>query len=215
MSAKTLKLLDKINRIAGGCDLDSLSKLEYDLLLQYVRDFYEAISDYNTDLPVNESESVKQHYYNEDTQATSTLMPPAKMDVEEYYIVANTESKVNQDVKPDEVKKIPCISDLESHGGSLNDKLKSTSANEIHKKLSSKPLKELVDLNKKFVIVNELFNGDQEAFAATVKAIDSYTDFNSAQSFVQSSVAEKYGWDESVQSVRMFNKLIRQKFGVE
>jgi hypothetical protein len=42
---------------------------------------------------------------------------------------------------------------------------------EIHKKLASKPLRELIDFNKRFAIVNELFKGDTAKFQQTVSAL--------------------------------------------
>jgi hypothetical protein len=95
--------------------------------------------------------------------------------------------------------------------GSLNEKLKTASGTEIHKKLAVKPLKELIDLNKRFVLVNEFFKGNNDAYTAAITHIDTLPDYDAAFEFVSNELA----WDESKQSTRMLSKLIRIKFGVE
>jgi len=107
------------------------------------------------------------------------------------------------------------INDNIKPSGSLNEKLKTSSVTEVHKKLASKPLKELIDLNKKFVLLNELFKGNTEAYSAAIAHIDSLNDHESAQSFINTQLISNYAWDDSKQSTRMFYKLVRMKFGLE
>jgi hypothetical protein len=88
------------------------------------------------------------------------------------------------------------------------------SAKEVHHQLSNKPLRELIDLNKRFVIINELFGGSAEAFSKTIHQIDSFDDFAVAESFIHSQPAAQYAWVESSPTVKLFWELVRQKFGV-
>ena len=85
----------------------------------------------------------------------------------------------------------------------------------MHKKLASKPLKELIDLNKRFVLLSELFKGNSEAYAAAISHIDTLPDYETAVSFINSQLVTNYFWDETKQSTRMFTKLVKLKYGVE
>ena len=94
---------------------------------------------------------------------------------------------------------------------SLNQRLKPATT-EVHKKLAIKPLKELIDLNKRFVLVNELFKGDSSLFADTIQQIDGYSDYISANAFI---ISQNFDWEENSQAYRLFRKLVKQKFGEE
>jgi hypothetical protein len=141
---------------------------------------------------------------------------------EEKVVVAKAEVKevkVEPKVEPRVEKKAQTVSSSINEtikaGSTLNEKLKTSSAVEIHKKLGSKPLKELIDLNKKFVLLNELFKGNAEAYASAIAHIDSLSDYESAETFISTQLAANYFWDEGKQSTRMFTKLVKMKFGVE
>jgi hypothetical protein len=112
------------------------------------------------------------------------------------------------------VEKVTSINESIQHPGSLNEKLRSA-GKEVHKKLASKPLKDLIDLNHRFTLLNELFKGNAVAFSNAINHIDELSDFNSANSFIQTQLAANYYWDENSQTTLLFVKLVKQKFGVE
>jgi hypothetical protein len=112
-------------------------------------------------------------------------------------------------------EKTTSINESILHPGSLNEKLKTTSGKEVHKRLASKPLKDLIDLNHRFILLNELFKGNAEAFSGTVNHIDSLNDFNAAWSFIQDEFVATQHWDANAHSTIMFVKLVKQKFGLE
>ncbi len=97
---------------------------------------------------------------------------------------------------------------------SINEKLK-TSSQEVHRKLSTKPLKDLIDLNKKFILQNELFKGSSDAFSKAITHIDQLNDYEQARAYVSNELSPEYGWDTGSQALRLLVKLVKQKFGVE
>lgn len=212
MNSKTIELLDKINRLAGSGNLTDLSNLEYDLLKEYTRNFYDMLLDERMS-PVRLNNTLIENKADTDIQPNSVVVvtEPVKIAME----LNETIAEVKPDIIKQEVRTERSISEMVENAESLNDRLKSASTVEIHKKLSSKPLKELIDLNKKFVFLNELFQGDFAVFSDAIARIDSFSEFTMAESFVKMEYATKYKWDESTQSVRLFYKLMRQKFGVE
>jgi hypothetical protein len=251
-SSKIPELLEKINRTAKDADFKQLAKLDYDLLMQNLRDLYEAIDEARNN-PANEEVIVtvpqpvrkKLLNPNEGILLTNEVAPPAPEVKTEQPVVQKTvtptpvvtEVKQQQlaeppvekvvvkepvvqvtEKKPEPVNKtttpVTSINEKIQGSTSLNDKLKAGTT-EIHRRLSVRPLKDLIDLNKRFVIQNELFKGNADAMAAAVQFIDSAQDITTAETYLNNEVAPKLAWDETSQAVRMFRKLVKQKFGEE
>lgn len=237
--SKISELLEKVNRLAAT---DNLSLLEIDLLKQHLRDLYDVVSDMsitgdntsnskpevkpavtvtkrtlnpNQNILLNEEPVVKKEKEllvitpttaEKEFEATPTIIEPVKQKKEEPVVKA--------EVKQKETVSKSSINESVESVSSLNEKVKSGSK-EVHRKLSTKPLKDLIDLNKKFILLNELFKGNSEAFSAAIRHIDSVADYAAAEAFIKTELHTNYFWDESSQSVRMFMKLVKQKFGEE
>ncbi len=234
-ASKVSDLLEKISKAIKNPDFPIISKLEYDLLMQQLRELYDELDSLKTQdghqvtdkikvievkveetqraeevpvkttlhankgLLIDESQPVKQ---TPAASTESTTLKVAKEMVEAKLGASretNTRSTINESVKSQ---------------SSLNEKLK-TAGKEVHKKLATKPLKDLIDLNKKFVLLNELFKGNAEAYSSAIAHIDSLEEYSEAESFIRSQLMSNYFWDESAVVTRMFMKLVKQKFGTE
>ena len=80
--------------------------------------------------------------------------------------------------------------------------------------LSGKDLKSLIDLNKQHVLTRELFDGDAAAFQTAISHINSCATIEAAFEYIKTTLMPKYQWNSELQSTRLFDKLVRQKFGV-
>ena len=240
-SSKINELLGKINRTIENSAFPEVSKIELDLLKQHVRNLYDEIDTVtaNTSAKPEATETTKQ-----DTEKEFIKKPimrandnmflneqqPAAGKVAEFLkraMVVTPEEKPIEQKQVTEEKPIvkaakketpvvaASINESIKSTGTLNEKLKTSSTAEMHKKLASKPLKELIDLNKRFVLLSELFKDNTEAYSAAIAHIDTLPDFESAQTFIKDQLVANYYWDETKQSTRMFVKLVKMKFGVE
>ena len=234
-SSRILDLLDKINSGIKRADLQNLSQIEYDSLMQHLRSLYEelyqqrkenaftmapndldkitsAIENLETEkLPSKKTFLSNQHLLLTDSQHAKK--EPVEAQNKES-ISHRTETSIKPTEKPEKKQLHSSINENVTNTGSLNEKLKHNSGNEMHKKLSTKPLKDLIDLNKRFVLLTELFKSNAEAFSAAIHHIDSLDNYPAAETFIQSQLASNYYWDQSSQSARLFMKLVKQKFGV-
>jgi len=209
MRSKVSDLLDKINRLANPAAITEFSPLELDLLKQYLRDLYQELDSMKNG---KRAENIKAEVI-ETIQPQPVLIGEKQKEVivmpkVEEPVVVKAETKVKPTVKS-------TINEIVQSTESLNSKLKATTAKEVHHKLSTKPLKELIDLNKRFVVVNELFKGNSDAFAQAVQDIDSAENYNSAESIIRKQFADVHQWDESSETVKLFFKLVKQKFGAQ
>ncbi len=206
MHSKVSSLLEKVNRLTGQSTFPGISTLEYDLLLQHLRELYEELSllkEGNTTGGIKEevSETV------EAISVAPLLKEPEKTVKQEEPVIVKSEPQIKPNQKSS-------INEVNRPGESLNSKVKMNSK-EVHHKLSTKPMKELIDLNKRFVVVSELFKGDADACAKAIHQIDVSENYTSAESYIRSTLFPTYNWNESSETVKLFLSLLKQKFGVE
>ena len=231
--SKISDLLEKINATLKKSEVSKMPQIEYDILMQHLRGLYEELhqlrnepvqtvqQDYSgNDSAENEIQElqrlhIKKTFYTNDHLLIHDVQPSKNEAViQEASTKATTETVTQPVEKPERISKLSSINDNIKLTGSLNEKLKSGSGNEVHNKLSSKPLKDLIDLNNRFVLLNELFKGNAEAFSAAVVHIDTLDNYASAESFIQSQLVTNYYWEQSSQTVKLFMKLVKQKFGI-
>lgn len=220
MRSNVSELVEKINAIASGGNLTGLSRIELDLLQQYLRSLYEEVENaknrpaHSITPPVKQEVTPKAEVEQESIQPELLIAAVNEPKTEKVVITETLpKEEVISPVKEEKAVK-GALNEVIKSGGGLNEKLKATSK-EIHRSLSHKPMKDLVDLNKRIVFVNELFNGDIDAFNTAVGNIDRVEDFEGAQQYIREQLMEKYKWNETAQSTRLFLKLTRQRFGVE
>jgi hypothetical protein len=211
MHSKVSELLNKINGLTKRPEFPQLSELEYDLVMQYLRDLYqelsllrdtklqrsqeiEAIGLFKAEQRIGSTKIEKEEDSARITPKDSTVI------ISETPVKSDIHSSLNEVIRP---------------GETLNSKLKATPAKEIHHKLSSKPMKDLIDLNKRYVVVNELFKGDAEACAKAIQHIDASESYASAEVYTHSTLIPAYQWNESSETVKLFLSLVKQRFGVE
>lgn len=200
------------------------SVLERDMLLQHLREMYDEV------LSMNESKSMPERQdpkiVPKATGFESRLGTITRLPNENLIMQERTETKEIKTVnKEDAVSvadtqiqtdvKTPTINERTSQSSSLNQKLKQGSAKEVHRVLSSKPLRELIDFNKRIALVNELFKGNSEAFTNAINQIDSFREYEEAEKFVVHELLTHYQWDNTGQTTRLFLKLVKQRFGEE
>lgn len=273
--ANVLQLLEKINRTAQRINNPGLGKLEYDLLMQHVRDLYDELDTLRNGKPIiAEPASTKQV---EQLTTTEHIQPEElilhKPIVQESIVMNDTTetvvsvSKANEDIRCDvvyqpvvkheqpiiefinepavEIKYEPLqqpikqepvavleeqavvshtpITDKVEQTVPINERIKgSTDLNErwrgatteVHQRFAMKPMKDMIDLNRRIAFVNELFKGNAEELNKAIQTIDAATDYEVAKAYVN-SLARTWNWYESSQSAKLFVKLVKQRFGME
>lgn len=283
--ANVLELLEKINRSANKLGNTELSKLEYDLLMQQVRDLYDALDTLRHAKPAV-IPAVQQQVIVEETvkpvgiveqppvaqqsiaPAVATVLPvveeapvveqivskpvekPIIEFIQEPVVEVKHEPIVQEPVRqePIVVKQQPVteqkpvytepvavleeepilishtpITDKVEQAVPINERIKGTAdlnerwkgaTTEIHQRLAIKPMKEMIDLNRRIAFVNDLFRGNADEMNKAVQAIDNAQDYEVAKAYVN-NLARTLSWYESSQSAKLFVKLVKQRFGEE
>ena len=213
MRSKISELLEKINRLANS---SKLTTIDIDLLKQHVRDLYEVV------IVLTPEEALKPLV--KETVKPEPVVAPVPLKEEELKPVVKEMVKdapviISAPVKEKEEKPIArkkaSINESTSAQNTLNEKLKPSGKSELHQQLAVKPLKELININKQFVLVRELFGGDTDAFAKAVDTIDSAAHYEEAENYIHKELFVTHNWGATAQPTRLFIKLVKQKFGVE
>lgn len=82
-------------------------------------------------------------------------------------------------------------------------------------KLKDTPIKELVkaiSISKKFEFINELFQGNAEAYKACIAAIESSGSFEKAANYIETNIADSYAWEENEDLAAEFFLLVKRRF---
>ncbi|MBA4197295.1 MAG: hypothetical protein C0459_07035 [Chitinophaga sp.] len=103
------------------------------------------------------------------------------------------------------------ISDTEQ---SLNDKLKEEKT-EIANMLQGSPVRDLkkaVGINDKYLIINDLFRGDEIMYERSIKTINGFTIYPEAEFWIKRELKTKLGWNDDNETVQLFETLVKRRF---
>lgn len=103
---------------------------------------------------------------------------------------------------------------FEQEGSSLNDKFQLSINKGLNEKTSQGDLKKSIDFNRQFVFIQELFNNDATAYMKAIEHLNNCATLEDAFAYLNKEVVHFYKWRPELQSVKLFEKLVRQKFGV-
>ena len=202
-----------------------IAAIEKDLLLEKLRKLYEVVKNdltndnKKTDLqtetleeilciekiePAKETMSLEQQQVATVVQKNEPLIPLKKEVLKQENIAVEQNVKTGGSLN--EVFSKPITS--------LNQQLETLTAG-LNEKLAAKDLKTLIDLNKQFVLTNELFAGNSNAFLEAVNHINQLETIEIAFAYITDKLQPQYQWKKEWQATRLFDKLVRQKFGVQ
>ncbi len=128
---------------------------------------------------------------------------------------------INQDfpeklAEPDEIKEVVSLNNVIKNNEyiELNDQLKEERV-EVIAKLEETPIRDLrkaISINDKYLFANTLFRGDENMYERSIKTINSFSIYPEAQYWIQRELKVKLGWEESDDTVKHFDHLIKRRF---
>lgn len=99
---------------------------------------------------------------------------------------------------------------------SLNDALQApkTEVSDALKELPVKDLRKAININDRFLFINELFQGDEVMFDRSIKTINSFTAYSEAEFWVRRELKTKLGWNDKDEVVKQFDHLVKRRFRI-
>jgi hypothetical protein len=101
-------------------------------------------------------------------------------------------------------------------GDSLNEKLKQAKM-ELSDALQDVPIKDLkkaININDRFLYINELFRGDEVMYERSIKTINSFAIYPEAEYWIKRELKLKLGWDDRMPIVKQFDQLVKRRFSI-
>lgn len=99
---------------------------------------------------------------------------------------------------------------------SLNDKLKSSSSyKQVADNITASPIKDLrkaIGVNDRYLLINELFRGDQTMYDRSIKTINGFNIYAEAEFWIKRELKLKLGWNENSEAVTLFDQLVKRRF---
>lgn len=98
---------------------------------------------------------------------------------------------------------------------SLNDSLKQEKkdiATKLTETAGLKDLSKAIDINEKFLFINDLFRGDRNMYERSIKTINECSGLDEADYWIGRELKIKLGWQENNDTVKQFYQLVRKRF---
>jgi hypothetical protein len=74
-------------------------------------------------------------------------------------------------------------------------------------------LKKSIGINEKFSFINELFDGDLNAYNSAIEKLNGSNNFDEAITFLQTELIVKYNWNGESESFLKLRDLVDRRFG--
>ena len=223
-------LLEKIHALFKNMSADSedVSEIEKDLMRAYLRQFYEHFLPHEEErheplpssLPLERKEKKKVEVLKTDEEIEikshspkeeAPLRPPAPR-----VIVVEEEEEEPVEVRP-VVEKPQKKKYVAEDAEDIDTLFEHHQATELSEKLSELPIQDLskaMGLNEKIFTINELFDGDQEAFKQSIQVLNGFHSFEEAKNYLVQEIAIRYNWalPERKNKAKNFIKLVRRRY---
>ncbi|MDP1844982.1 MAG: hypothetical protein Q8K64_16325, partial [Sediminibacterium sp.] len=82
-------------------------------------------------------------------------------------------------------------------------------------KLEETPIRDLrkaISINDRYLFAHMLFRGDENMYERSIKTINSFSIYPEAQYWIQRELKVKLGWQESNETVKHFDQIIKRRF---
>lgn len=220
-------LLEKINAMWRNINATpgTISPIERDLMLGYVRQLYEVFLALQQGQPAQPPMAPPAPA--PQPQPRPVVAPPTPAPPREAPTVVAPPPKPVQTIQPPPPKmetppppkpapqpaKAPTTSrPASAYSGLFNRK----SSSDLSDRLSAQPIADLTKafaINDRLLYINDLFGKDQSAFAESVRTLDRFEDMDEAKGLLV-NLAEQYNWlqEERVETAQDFVQLVQRRY---
>ena len=187
MNISVEKLLEDIDALKRKLrESGALSAIERDILLQRIRDLYEAALNAGSEGPMLASAQEKVM-----AEISSLELPAGE--------------KISHTAQPAHADGIPMPEKISFHHEDM-----SIAGVMQHRKIST--MKEAIGLNEKFLFIRELFNNETDSYQRCVEKIDAATSLSEATGILDAEYAAKYSWNKEGNAYFHFTSLVERRF---
>lgn len=123
---------------------------------------------------------------------------------------------IKQELKMEIAKELTPLNELYQLSSipEINDQLKEERV-EVAAKLDETPIRDLrkaISVNDKYLFAHVLFRGDESMYERSIKTINNFSIYPEAQYWIQRELKVKLGWEDSNETVKLFDQLVKRRF---
>jgi hypothetical protein len=214
MDIKKFELnLKKINTLQKNIDLsgEEISKLEIQLLKNYIQKMYEALS--------MEEEEEEEEF--EIVRKKKKKKKIKEVFIEEEELIEEEEEEEEEEESPAEEEVAEVVEEIPqpAYDEVLLSLFESANSTELSDKLSSLPIQDIkkaIGINDRIFTINELFGGDKELFNSTVEQLNGMDTFEQAKNYLLEHIAVQNEWsrEDNIKKAKRFVKIVKRRFSV-
>ncbi len=213
------KRLDRVQKLFSAIKEEgNISKIERDLLANYVRKLYETLFDeveavakkkierdtYQVEKTIDvKSEKINDHTTQEFVLEKEEKEPENQSipEIEEVNSVIEEVKEQKEITIPEEYQELFNIEE----GGEISDKLSMTSIKELKKAFS---------INERIFTIQELFGGNTQKFNDILGELDSLKTYESATDYIFNNIAQQEEWasNSRLKKAKKFMNLVYRRF---
>lgn len=239
---KVKKQINKISTFYNSITADDdVSKIEKDLLLNYIRKLYEVVLEDNSSSSTSETTKAKEPKKEKPSSKTADVKEevieevgktpvvierkPFEKAVEPKVTAAKEEIVTNPAPAAEVIQAVtastPVAEVLDLPKMELSENMiaifEQGNGNEISDRLGNLPIKDLtksMGINERMFTVNELFGGDQELMKTVLSDLNGFKNFEEAKSYLVAGVAKDLEWDSASKYKKAINfvKLVQRRY---
>jgi len=201
-----------------------IPQIELDILLENVRKLYDALKELEK---LNASADVKAVENTPPVQVPDQpisipepvvleLLPVSEepvVEVAEPEVAHHQPAPLSATLFDDDM---PTVADKFTSAPSLHDRFAAaTQDDSISARIKTNPiadLKKAIGINEKFALINELFEGDINAYNESIEVLNTSSDEAQALTYLNQTLASKYGWDQRGESFLKLRGLVERRY---
>lgn len=124
------------------------------------------------------------------------------------------ETKEREEEEKTSVKTTHSLLDLKAEKSSLNERFQQHTVS-LNERVQQDDLRKALDFNRTILFTTELFGKDSVAFGKAIDRLNASKSIEEAFAYLNNEVIHQYKWKPESQSVKLFEKIVRQKFGLQ
>jgi hypothetical protein len=219
------KVEKRIKKIASFIEMfkadGKLSRIEKDLLLDYVRKLYDELSSLD-DSEVQTKKSHKTKKEKVTPPKPESILPDSiaqkiELSTQKEEIVELKEEVIQTKVAVEIAPVVADKVDVKRDNGQINELFTFDEVKDMSDRLSLSKLSNInkaIGINEKIFTIKELFDGDAKIYKNTIEKLNDTKSMDEARAFLSSDIVEKYNWtsDEKMKKAHNFLKIVRRLY---
>lgn len=205
---KLLSIIEKLSALSNRVfkEEGQPANIELDLLKHYLLEAYDALDSY------------QGGHLTESDASNQKKAPQADLDEEptkESLPISENHQLEEKSPPEDSKQEEDRVKDESAEDKTINERFKSDTPLISDRAADRGDLRKIIDLNKRYLYVNELFSGDESTYDNAISDLNKMPDYQRAAKYVSEELERKLDWTDKTRFRDMFYRSVQKRFGMK